>query len=259
MHALGWATALVLASLALGATTVIGLLAFAGAGLLLVRHRRRWTPHWYPLAFFAVFTVLTPLYHPYPRLLMPWFVAAALLAGVALDALLTAERPARALRMTPIAAGAVLALLLVVRGLHPAADPWRPRDGLRLAAMELDRIAREPAPIIVIGEPAVVFYLRRLGREAWHVDRPADAVRHARAGAGYYLVGGIYSRRVRGPRSLAAWLEEHPDIAAAGRAHAPDMSDVRLLDDFGPDAARRFRRERRDDYDLAVYRVRERP
>jgi hypothetical protein len=254
--AVWWAAALSLISLAVGATTVLALLGFGGVVVLLIRHGRRWTPHWYPLSFLAVFTVLTPLYQPYPRLLLPWLVAIALLAGPGLEALLTADLPARVRRVAPLAVTLAAGLLLGLRGLRPAASPWQPRDGLRLAVLEADRIAVDRAPIVVIGEPAVVFYLRRLGREAWHVDRPADAARYARAGApAYYLVGGIYSRRVRGPQSLAVWLTEHAEATEVGRAHPPVMSDVRLLDDFGPVAARRFRQEQRDDYDLAIYRV----
>jgi hypothetical protein len=250
-----WAVVLVLGSLALGASTVIGLLGFAGAAVLLVRHGRSWTPHWVPLAFLGAFTVLTPLYQPYPRLLMPWLAAAALLAGVALEALLAWSPSALVIRATPAAAAAAMGAVIAVRGVPDAANPWRPRDGLRVAAREADRMTAGPAPVVVIGEPAVVFYLRRTGREAWHVDRPADIPRYVPAGRSYYLVGGIYSRRVRGPRSLAAWLEGHPEAVAIGRAHVPWMSDVRLLDDFGPDAARRYRQAPRDDYDLTIYRV----
>lgn len=252
---LAWAGALTILTLALGATSVLGVLAVGGAVILVRRHGWRWTPHWFALAFFGAFTLLTPLYTPYPRLLLPWLAAAALLAGVTIEWLVMTELPARLRIATPVAVALAAVILLGARGLRPAAVPWRPRDQLRLGAQEVNRIAGAPEPIVVLGEPAVVFYLRRLGREAWHVDRPDDVSRYVPSGTPFYLVGGVYSRRVRGGRSLAAWLEQHPEGVAAGTAHVADMSDVRLLDDFSPDGARRFRREARDDYDLRVYRV----
>jgi 4-amino-4-deoxy-L-arabinose transferase-like glycosyltransferase len=252
---LAWAASLALLTLALGATAVLGVLAFAGAIILVKRHGWRWTPHWFALAFFAVFTVLTPLYTPYARLLLPWLAAAALLAGVAVEWLVVTEFPAR-FRIASLAAVALgSGVLLATGGVTPAAAPWRPRDQLRVGAEEVNRLAGGSDPIVVLGEPGVVFYLRRLGREAWHVDRPDDASRYVTAGMPFYFVGGLYSRRIKGPRSLAAWLEQHPEGIAAGIAHVADMSDVRLLDDFSPNGARRFRREARDDYDLRVYRV----
>jgi len=250
-----WAVSLTILTLALGATAVLGVLAIGGAILLLTRHGWRWTPHWFALAFFGVFTVLTPLYTPYPRLLLPWLAAAALLAGVTIEWLVLTEFPARMRIAAPLTVVLVAAVLLGARGVTPAAVPWRPRDQLRVGAEEVNRLAGGSDPIVVLGEPGVVFYLRRLGREAWHVDRPDDASRYVTSGMPFYFVGGRYSRSIKGPRSLAAWMEQHPEGVAAGVAHVADMSDVRLLDDFSPNGARRFRREARDDYDLRVYRV----
>lgn len=252
---LGWAAALTLLTWVAGATPVIGLLAFVGMGILLHRHRLRWTPHWFGLAFFAVFTVLTPLYTPYPRLLLPWLAAAALLAGVTIEWLITTGLPGRFRIGVPVTVALAAGLLLVLRGATPAAIPWRPRDHLARGAQEVSRIATEAEPVVVFGEPAVVYYLRRLGREAWHVDRPEEASRYVAPGAPFYLVGGVYSRRIKGPRSLPAWLEAHKETSLAGTVHVADMSDVRLLEDFAPNGARRYRREARDDYDLRVYHV----
>jgi len=251
----GWAAALTMLTLALGATTVLGVLAMMAVVILVRRHGWRWTPHWFALAFFAVFTVLTPLYTPYPRLLLPWLAAAALMAGVAIEWLVTTDLPARARIAAPVLVALTAGIFLGVRGVRPAAVPWRPRDHLASGALEVSRIAGRAEPIVVLGEPAVVFYLRGLGREAWHVDWPGEASRYVAPGTPFYFVGGVYSRRIKGPRSLAAWLETHPEGLAAGTAHVADMSDVRLLDDFSPKGAGRFRDESRDDYDLHVYHV----
>ena len=102
----------------------------------------------------------------------------------------------------------------------------------------------------------MVFELRRLGRVARHIDLAADATRSMPQGSPFYLVGGIYSRRVGGPISLASWLQAHPEASLTGTASVPTVGDVRLLDDFSTDDAHAFRRSRlRNDYDLTVYHV----
>ncbi|HYN08764.1 MAG TPA: glycosyltransferase family 39 protein [Vicinamibacterales bacterium] len=243
---------LVLSSLALGATAVIGLLALGAVAMLVRRHGIRWGPHWYPIVFFALFAGLMPLYTPYPRLLLPCFVASTLLASAAIDEMLVAGMTPR-LRKATWGFCAALTVLIFARGLPAGAIPWSPRDGLQLATFELNRIAHDPVPIVIVGEPGVVFYLRAIGREAWHANKPDEALRYVPAGSPYYLVGGIYSRRNRRVDRLATWLERHPEATPVGTVQVTDMSDVRLLDDFGPPEARRFRLEKRSDYDLLVY------
>jgi hypothetical protein len=50
-------------------------------------------------------------------------------------------------------------------------------------------------------------------------------------------------------------LERNPGVQQVGTIPVRGMSDIRLLDDFAPPGARRYRRENRDDYDLRVYLV----
>jgi 4-amino-4-deoxy-L-arabinose transferase-like glycosyltransferase len=245
---------LVLSTLALGATAVMGVLALGALAILVRRHGVRWGPHWYLILFFATFAGLTPLYTPYPRLLLPLFVASALLAGSAINELLVAD-VGSGLRKAVWGLGAALTVLIFVRGLPAAAVPWNSRDGLRRATVELNRIAPDAVPIVIVGEPGAVFYLRTMGREAWHVNRPDEAQRYVPAGSPFYIVGGIYSRRSRRVDSLATWLGRHPEATPAGTVQMTDISDVRLLDDFSPPEARRFRLEKRSDYDLRVYSV----
>jgi 4-amino-4-deoxy-L-arabinose transferase-like glycosyltransferase len=250
-----WAITLTVMTVLVGATAMLGILGAWGVVLLLKRHGLRWTPHWFALAFFGTFTVLTPLYTPYPRLLLPWLAAAALLAGVTIERLLTVGPSGRFRLAAPIAVAVVGGIVMGLRGLRPAAVPWAPRDQLRAGAEEVRRLASVSEPIVVLGEPGVVYYLRQSGREAWHIDRPEEASRYVPAGSPFYLVGGIYSRRVRGSRSLEAWLTQRPEGVLAGTARVAGMSDVRLLEDFSALNARRFRRETRGDYDLRVYHI----
>lgn len=247
------AAVLTLASFALGSTMAIGLLALCGVALLLGRHGLDWSRHWYAIALFAVFTVLTPLYRPYARLLLPWFMAAAFLAGVSAQAALTTSTRRR-WRPYAAALAGLFAVLIVARGLPEAASPWRDRTSLRTATEELAAIAPEPLPFVVLGEPGVVQYLRENGREAWVANRPRDTTRHVPAGGAYYLVGGIYSRRLGGEDSHKEWLAQHPEVTLVGHVRVADVSDVRLLDDFSPPGARRFRQDHTGEYDLNVYR-----
>lgn len=254
--ALLWSTVLIVLALAIGVTTVIGVLAFAAPVVLFSRSGIRRPSHWFLLAFFGVFTVLTPLYTPYPRLLLPWFVSAVMLSGVTIEWLVTAEKPVAWRTVAPIGLLAIGVVLVTSRGVRPAAIPWRTSNAMQDGAAQVSRVARDTLPIFVIGEPGVVFELRRLGRVAWHIDQPADISRSLPSGSSFYLVGGIYSRRIDGPASLASWLAQHPDVGLAGTAPVATVGDVRMLDDFSTDEARTYRQgPSRSDYDLNVYRV----
>jgi 4-amino-4-deoxy-L-arabinose transferase-like glycosyltransferase len=254
LEATWWLVPLVITSLALGATVTLALVAAAAAIVVLLRHGRTWTSQLYPIACFVLFTIVIPLYRPYPRLLLPWIVASAILGGVGVEMAMVARLTTK-LKATLVAVAAAMAVLLANRGIAVAANPWRARDGFQTATARLDRVIRGPLPVIVIGEPAVVFYVRSSGREAWHANEPQDALLHVPAGSPYYLVAGIYARRVRGPESFTTWLDHHPDAILAGTVRVEGLSDVRLLDDFGPNQAGTFRAEQRDDYRLEVYRV----
>lgn len=245
---------LLLAGLTVGTTVSLGVISVTTA-FLMVRRKRLRPPLWYPVALLAVLTVLTPFYWPYPRLLLPLFIASVPIAGGALSGVLGEDllpQERKAVFVTMLA----LSLFLAGGVVAPAAFPWTPRNSLAIASKELNRLASLPDPIIVVAEPPVVYYLRRTGRVAWHADLPDDAMRYVKTSEPYYLVGGIYTRsRMRGAGSLPAWLERHPEATRVGFARVNDMSDVRLFDDFVPQGAHRFREEGRGDYDLLVYRV----
>lgn len=251
---LAWVVALTALAFAIGGISVLGVLAVAGAVLLVRQHGRRWTPHWFALAFFAAFSALTPFYEPFPRLLLPWVASAMVLSGVALERILLQETTRRGLAV-PLALAAAGMAILVIRGLPSTANPWQPRRHLAHAAYALDSLTSGPAPVVVVGETGIVFYLLERGRDAAAVNSPTEAPEHVRAGTPYYIVGGIYSRRIKGQASLASWLERNPGVRQVGTLPVRGMSDIRLLDDFAPPGARRYRRENRDDYDLRVYLV----
>lgn len=249
-----WAVALATLTFSIGGISVLGVLAAAGAVILVRQNGLRWTPHWFALAFFAVFSALTPFYEPFPRLLLPWVASAMVLAGVTLEALLLQESSRRAL-VLPFAALAAGVAILIGRGMPTMDNPLQPRRSVADAAAALDSLTSGRGPVMVVGETGIVYYLLERGRDAAALNNPAQAPEHVRAGTPYFIVGGIYSRRIQGRSSLAAWLEKNPGVQQVGTIPVRGISDVRLLDDFAPAGARRFRRENRDDYDLRVYLV----
>ena len=254
----GWPLRLGLSAaalLALGAafTGFAVLCALAAAGLVGVLRRRPpgWTFH---LGLFLAFLVLTPLYRPYARLLLPWLLATWLFAGVGLadlaDAVLRGAAPRRTLVLA--SAGLALAgLAVALRGPAESGRTYAASDGFEAAAQQLAELLPPGEPVLVLGEPQLCLYLRRLGIEAESQLLPA-VIERVERGQPATVVAGLYSRR-RG--LFEVWLEE------PGRSHRslgrvnPEVNEVRLLDDFHPWAARRIRRTPQDELALDVYAI----
>ena len=255
---LAWAAALLLAGLGLGETATLGIAALAAVVMLLREHGLfSRGSYWFALAFFAVFTVLSPLYRPYARLLLPWVLACALLASALLARLAARASSAvdgRRGLLGPAAAGAVALAALLVRGVPGSAPTWAPTDGFARAAGPLDSITRGQLPVAVLGEPGMVAYLRARGRTAWALNNMPDLANYLQPGQEAWLVGGIYSRRSRGTNSMSAWLEAHA-VGLAAEVSVTRVNDVRLLDDFNPRQAREWWAAPRDDYALRIYRI----
>jgi len=210
------------------------------------------------LACFLIFSILTPLYHPYSRLLLPWACCSFLLAGAGLKAVLDRcfadargfdnwRREIRVATLLVVAGAAAFWL----RG-QPASRPGRAHEGLREAAAKIAETLPRSAQVAVLGEPGLVFYLKRLGYAA-RFEMPGRLDKHFQPGDQFHLIAGIYSRRAK---AWSRWMERHPGAAReVGRVSA-DVNDIRLLDDFRPRQAREYRRGARDDYLLQVYLVR---
>lgn len=251
-----WGASILLAGLLLGESVVVALLALVGIAVLL---SERSHSRWVLLAFFLVFLVLTPLYVPYTRLLLPWLCSVYLLAGVGLQALARQGRdPVSGLYplRRRVAVGGALAVAgvvaLAIFGSREATETYRSNTGFRRAATEVASVLPEHGPVIVLGEPAVVFYLRKLGFPALHIDRPQQLYDHFEPGESFHLIGGIYSRRTRG---WEKWMRRHAGAAREVARVAVDVNDVRLLDDFRPRRARQYRRSPGGDYDLLIFRA----
>jgi hypothetical protein len=243
---------------------LIGLVAtvalLAAAGLWLVA-RGAGHGRWITLALLAAFTILTPLYHPYARLLLPALVAAMLVAGVTTAMLavrLASARPVRSRAGVRALAAAIAGLALLVGLRREALTTYRSSRGMAIAAERIAQLVPRNAEVVVLGEPAIVFYLRARRFRAWHYDRPSGLMdgRYS-AGDTIYVAGGIYSRRARGLERIAGQFAGAID--SLGTIPLTEVNHVRLLDDFSPARARSFLRSEltapTDRYHLEVFRV----
>jgi len=224
------------------------------------------------LAFFLVFSALTPLYLPYPRLALPWILAAVLLAGQGLHAFVRAGDAAAAdpdaalgspawARRARLALGtASVAAVALCAALRP---PWRsaatfePKDGFRTASEAISRQVDPGATVLVWSEPGVAFYLRTQGVPAYPIVDVREAEGWGAEGP-LYLVASLYATRIPGELGLQGWGQSHPGaLQEDGRAPVRALSAVRVLDDFGltggPAAGRLP--EGFTGYDLRLYRM----
>ncbi len=197
---------------------------------------------WTALAFLGLFTLLTPLYHPYARLLLPWLLGVALFAGAGLARFATTftddRNPAFPRHAVTLLGAATLAGAVAVYGFVPRPGPetWGPTDGLRdVVRSAARRTLAERQPVLVVGEPALVFYLGEQGIDASHVDRLDPATLKEHPGAEWALTG-VYPRR-------AGVVDEAMDTGLTAsvirvRAWRVRVGEVRRLDDFQPWEAR---------------------
>lgn len=256
--------AIAAAGLALGNTLFVGLAALVGVSRTALS---RDPGARIALSFFACFCVLTPLYYPYPRLVLPWVLAASILAGLGVAHLLGRDRvdedaalPVSLLRPLRVAGVVLLVVVTAVaiwrRPPWEAASTYRAKDGFRTAASELATHIPEGSSVVVWGEPGVVFYLRDAFDAVHHVDDVRRTDDHRVPGRPLYLVTSVYADRIGGGNGLTDWREAHPDVLVEVTAvPVRDVSDVRLLDDFGRGRARAFLDGTMNDYDLRLFRV----
>jgi 4-amino-4-deoxy-L-arabinose transferase-like glycosyltransferase len=150
-------------------------------------------PDGYPLAFwllaiwFVSLFLATPLYHPYPRLVLPWLCAAWMAGGLGVVEMTRWTENALAVRpgagkyghlRRGIAATCLVVFAGVVAWWLPrvAESPvpaWQPRVGLKEMAPDIVLQVRNQAeanglnpddvPLYVYGEPALFFHCRRYG------------------------------------------------------------------------------------------------
>jgi 4-amino-4-deoxy-L-arabinose transferase-like glycosyltransferase len=204
---------------------------------------------WLLAALLLLWFVMGPIYHPYFRLLLPFTLATFVLAGAALA--IVARPASRGHDAVTAGLGVALALAvgLVARRLGDPSDPWRPTRGLPAAAVAMDAQLPAGAPVSVLGEPALAFYLHRLGHPSFErtTMEALDSLSAPR-----YVVAGIYLRRA--PRVRERFEARRDRLEQLGRFPAGLPSDLRLLDDFRPDTAARWMARPDTTYDLLLFR-----
>jgi hypothetical protein len=207
-------------------------------------------PDWVIAAVVVLWVVMAPVYHPYFRLLMPFTLATYIMAANALAAGGAAVPGARPPMLSLAVAGVATAVTAVIAlRLPDSSNPWRPEPGLAHAAAVLDRSLPPGVPVRVMGEPALAFHLHQRGHPAFKrtyldsLDDGTDPV---------YLVTGMYLRRA--PRPRASFNERKERMEPLARVPLGAPSDIRVLDDFRPDSARRWMQQRDSTYDLLLFR-----
>jgi 4-amino-4-deoxy-L-arabinose transferase-like glycosyltransferase len=137
---------------------------------------------WLLAAWFGGLTVATPFYHPYPRLILPWLIAAWLAVGVSIQLLVDSGRfgtmpPGASQKWRPSWCDMVvpgwLILFTVVRCWIGNEHCWQDRSSLARAAANLAIEIRkqtdsaghpgDEAIVYVAGNPALVYALKANG------------------------------------------------------------------------------------------------
>lgn len=245
----GTPVALVLASAVLAA-----LIGSAGCALVLAVAAlwRGWKggltgPLWLLGAVVVLWVIMAPIYHPYFRLILPFAIATYALGGAGLDGWMTSP-PRRYGPLAGLVASAAVGGLTAWRA--DPSNPWRPTPGLAVVAQAIDAAIPPGAPVSVLGEPALAFYLHRRGHASFERTtlESLDSLTVAR-----YLVTGVYLRR---SASMRTNLEERRGrLETVGRYPVGIPSDLRLLDDFTPDSASQWIQSPDSTYDVLLYRL----
>ena len=247
--------ALFLGGVALGESIVVVALAVFGL-LLLLQHRPGYEQS-ILISFFLILSFLSPFYKPYARLLLPLMCSAYILAGIGMAGFvrntvpLVRHLPPAYQMLSTGTLSLVLALWIFFTGVHEKGHTYLPRTGLRTAVGEMAPLLDKATDVMVVGEPAVVFYLRTLGHNANHLDKLDDMYNYYVPGTLVYLVCGRYACH-----NLDDWIAQYPGaISRIGTATVQIVSEIRLFDDMSPRAATRWNTGSHRDYDLQLFQL----
>jgi 4-amino-4-deoxy-L-arabinose transferase-like glycosyltransferase len=222
------------------------------------------------LALFVLWVVMAPLYHPYFRLLLPFMIAVHVMAAALLARWVAGEdvfrlvfwrpvsgegsraappSPAPA-RVLPLGAGlaAVAFTVLAARWRTDHSDPWRSARALADAADRIGVHVPAGAPVMVLGEPPLAFYLHQRGHPAFRRVTLRELDAQTQPG---YLVVGLYAYSAP---NLRTGLAERASRLTTLDTIPVVPTDLRLLDDYRPALATRYRSEPDGTYELVLYR-----
>lgn len=215
----------------------------------------------------GVFLILIPYYTPYARLVLPLSLLSAITGGAAIESV--AEFPFRS--NSPPAAGrgvfrgarlrVVLAAMAasVVLWFAITSMSWHSesRPGGHEAIARLVPLLPESAVIFVDTAPEVAFYFQQAGFTTFCTNSLAFMGEEPnpftyRTAAPVFVVAGFYARQ---QGDWEPTLKQYPDRLRLITQATFEPSEVRLLDDFPPREASKFRLRPDDRYDVFLYKL----
>jgi 4-amino-4-deoxy-L-arabinose transferase-like glycosyltransferase len=201
------------------------------------------------IAWMMLWVLATPLYHPYSRLALPFTLATFLGTGVWMMQSLANDGAAR-IRWQPVLAASACACLVFMfsRGMS-ASELWAPAHSFQFAAAEIESIVPAGSRVIVIGEPALAFYLHRDGRRAF--ERTETLASLEQVSTEVYLATGLYTRLAPELRDAMQILK--PRLTPL-RTVPLRPNEIRLVDDLTPVEARAFKQHPDGVFDVTLYR-----
>jgi len=248
-----------------------GVSALAALGLLAILFVKVWDcyPRWLLLASIGIFFLLTPLYHPYTRLMIPLMLTIYIAAGVSIGRILSdfainrvdSKNGLLGLLLKPILTVGVvlLGVIILTNGIRPTPRTWMVKNSLREAATSIARsLPMDDSVVLVHGEPAIAYYLRLYGYRAIPIDHPIDNPKvrpfFHQSAKEYFLVTGIYAEK-RDPIAKARYEDLKKEQLSQIGVFPFQPNDVRLLDDYSPTRALGYRMNPTNEYDLHLYRI----
>lgn len=247
--------AMLLGGLVLGESIVVMVLALVG--LVALMQDSPGYERSVLISFFLVFSLLSPFYFPYTRLLLPLMCAAYILAGIGLVGLvkngvpLVRLCPPRYQLLSMVALSLALAFPIISTGMSIRGHTYLPSTGFLTAVEEIVPLIPENNDVAVIGEPAAVFYLRSLGYDAVHLDKLDDMHGYYEPGMHVYIVCGRYACYRQ-----EDWFARYPGaFTRLGTGTVSEISEIRLFDDESPWSAVHWNPAERRDYDLQLFRL----
>jgi hypothetical protein len=157
-----------------------------------------------------------------------------------------APPPGAASRLASVAA--VLLTVLASRWRTDHSNPWRPARSFAAAADSISRLIPAGAPVMVLGEPPLAFYLHQRGHPAFR--RVTAVMLDAETEPGYLVVG----RYASSAPLLRARLDARAQRLTLLDTIFVAPTDLRLLDDLAPELATRYRERPDGRYELVLYR-----
>lgn len=191
---------------------------------------------------------ITPLYRPFARLVLPFTIAAVLLAAKALaPSSRDTERAEGGVPGMALAAAASAGLLLVAAALWSARTIVPPASpDIRKAVAGVAAIVPAGARVAVVAEPEAEFYLRLAHLT---VDRFEESNAPPQAP---YVVSGFYGKRSPRLRSRIAMLQER--LVPMKTFHVVP-APMRLADDVSPSEMRAFESTPDGRFDFTLFRL----